>query len=720
MWFEIYRSGKLTIRGDDIIGDLNWDSELMTTPTLSFELPIVPYIDYINGREEIKIFANDKCFWGIITGVTLDKVDEVIGIDVTHVVYEWTYRQISVNNAVKDKNIQFLFKSGADHVREKNGVSICASNFSCKPDATNIKELANVQAWNKDGEILYPDPELEEKINKLKTQQLVLDNEINELFQYPTRGNVDYSKRPLIPGYKMREFYPEVNPDDWVTTYSFGMTIGEYPNLYTVEFTPIREDGAIYSPEEMDTYVFDHIDTSGGIPSILSSDYDKLVIHAEVGDYDPSFWDSWYQQYDVLKEEELQIRLQIMELEDGGAVTYKLFTRKEKEGGEEGYDYTEISELPSVEDDEIKTVYVRFYVVADPDAQTEEDKYVYVQVECKVSNKPEEDEETGDPSVFDQLEDIYNDMNFAYPGWRIDYQDESESTLIDYVYSRQNKLDALTKTMELTEDLFWRVGFANEKLIEVGKFGEEKNWLISLRPTGGVNISIIEEPEIEYDFKNVVNVATVYSEKSAGGMNSLTLREIYSDPDLQEDGFPVVILRANVNNERDYSKYITQFPTLAPNNELEYAILDEESIALEDGHLIEGTFAFNDITSFVEKEDDEGEAMEITDDDRIEAATTAYKAAIRKLKQSRRSYKIILTTEQLPVDIKVGDKVRFSYQNFMWMFEECTDYYKYILDYDDWFYVTRIEYDITANEAETDKIVLEKYLKIDRETKESV
>lgn len=557
MWFEIYRSGKLTIRGDDIIGDLNWDSELMTTPTLSFELPIVPYIDYINGREEIKIFANDKCFWGIITGVTLDKVDEVIGIDVTHVVYEWTYRQISVNNAVKDKNIQFLFKSGADHVREKNGVSICASNFSCKPDATNIKELANVQAWNKDGTII-----------------------------------------------------------------------------------------------------------------------------------------------------------------DQSEITYKLFTRKEKEGDEEGYDYTEISELPSVEDDETKTIYVRFYVVADPDAQ--EDRYVYVQVECKVSNKPEEDEETGDPSVFDQLEDIYNDMNFAYPGWRIDYQDESESTLIDYVYSRQNKLDALTKTMELTEDLFWRVGFTNEKLIEVGKFGEEKNWLISLRPTGGVNISIIEEPEIEYDFKNVVNVATVYSEKSAGGMNSLTLREIYSDPDLQEDGFPVVILRANVNNERDYSKYITQFPTLAPNNELEYAIIDEESIALEDGHLIEGTFAFNDITSFVEKEDDEGEAMEITDDDRIEAATTAYKAAIRKLKQSRRSYKIILTTEQLPVDIKVGDKVRFSYQNFMWMFEECTDYYKYILDYDDWFYVTRIEYDITANEAETDKIVLEKYLKIDRETKESV
>lgn len=554
MWFEIYRGGKLTIRGNDIVDNgLGWSNELMYVPTMSLRLPIY-YTEYISGREEIKIFANGKCFWGIITDVDIDKDSEVLDIDITHVVHEWTYRQISINNAIKDQNVQFLFKSNADRTREQDGVYIAANNFECKPDATNLVELSGAVSWTKDGDVI-----------------------------------------------------------------------------------------------------------------------------------------------------------------DSSHITYKLFTRKEKEGDEEGYDYTEISELPSVEEDETETVYVRFYVSDAPG--------LYVQVECTVTNEPEEDNgeiNISDASVFDQLEDIYGDMNFAYPGWTIDYQDESGNTSIDYVYSRQNKLEALTKTMELTEDLFWRVGFTNEKLIEVGKFGKEKNWIISKRPTGGLNISIIEDPTIDYDFSKVVNVATVYSEKSAGGMNSLTLREVYNDPDLQEDGFPVVILRANVNNERDYSKYINQFPALAPNNELEYAILDEESIALEDGHLIEGTFAFNDITAFVEKEDDEGNTIDITDEDRVEAATTAYKSAIRKLKQARRSYKIEVTTEELPADINVGDKVRFIYDNSIYEFTECSDYMKFILSYDDWFYVTKIDYDIDVNETEVDKVTLEKYIKIDRETKESV
>ena len=552
MYFEIYKSGKLTIRGNDIIGDLSWDSELMTVPSLNFQLPIVPYCDYISGREEIKIFVNDKCFWGIIMDVNLDKDDETMSLSVMHVVHEWTYRQISVNNAIKDKQIQFLFKSNADATRSQNGTSIAASNFECVPSATNFKELSGVEAWKDDGTVLP------------------------------------------------------------------------------------------------------------------SSD-----------------------------------------------ITYKLFTRKDN--GDDPPTYTEINQLPSVTKDETETVYIRFYVTSEPG--------LYVQVQIRVTNKPEEDNGEMDiknASVYDQLDDIYGDMNFAYPGWEIDYQDGSSDTLIDYVYSRQDKLAALTKTMELTEDLFWRVGFINEKKIEVGKFGEHKNWIVSVRPSEGRNIGIISGPTIDYDFRKVVNVATVYSEKSAGGMNSLTLREVYSNPALQDPDFPVVILRTNVNNERDYSKYITQFPALAPNNELEYAVLDNESIALEDGHLIEGTFAFNDITSFVEEKDDEGKAKEITDQDRIDAAVTAYKATMRKLKQARRSYKINVVVEQLPPEIQVGDKIRFIYQNHMWMFEECSDYYKYILGYDDWFYITRIGYDITKKETETNTLTLEKYLKIDRETKESV
>lgn len=315
-----------------------------------------------------------------------------------------------------------------------------------------------------------------------------------------------------------------------------------------------------------------------------------------------------------------------------------------------------------------------------------------------------------DASVADNIGDIFSDMNFAYPGWGIDFQDDSSGRMIDYVYSKQNKLEALTKTMELTDDLFWRVGFTNEKRIEIGRFGERKPYIISVKPPGRSNISIIEEPTIDYDFGNVVNVATVYSEKSDTGMSSMTLREVYNDPSLQIDGFPVVILRANVNNERDYKKYTTQYPKLAPNNELEYAVLDEESIALEAGYLIEGSYAFTDLAPF------STESKIVTDAQRKRQAQRAYKATIRKLKQARRSYTMSMTVTELPAGINVGDKVRLLYDNKIWNLDACSNYWKKVLSMDDWFYVQKISYRIGTDGAETDEIVLSKYIKVDRES----
>ena len=244
---------------------------------------------------------------------------------------------------------------------------------------------------------------------------------------------------------------------------------------------------------------------------------------------------------------------------------------------------------------------------------------------------------------------------------------------------------------------------------------KKKDYIISTKPSGGKNIRLIKEPTVEHVFDQVVNVATVYSEKSDTGMSSMTLREVYNDPDLQIAKFPVVILRANVNNERNYKKYSEQYPKLAPNNELEFAVIDEESIAMEAGQLIETTFTFNDLAPFAEEVDDE--TQEITDEDRIKAATTAYEAAVRKLKLARRRVKIEVMTEELPADINVGDRVRFIYDNSLYITEACSSYMRKILSFDDWFYVTRIEYDIDITGAEVDTVTLEKHLHIDRETK---
>ena len=315
-----------------------------------------------------------------------------------------------------------------------------------------------------------------------------------------------------------------------------------------------------------------------------------------------------------------------------------------------------------------------------------------------------------DPSVADKLEDIYNDKNFAYPGWNIEWRDGAGERFIDYVYSKQNKLDALTETVELTEDLWWRVGFWDEKRVQIGKFGDKKPYTISTKVSGKTNIRMIEEPTIDADLENVINVATVYSDKSDGGMSSLTLREVYMNPSLQKTGFPVVILRSNVNNERDYRMYISQFPTIAPNNELAYAILDETSIALESGILIEGSYSFNDLSPF------EVDGNTIPDSKRIKASTTVYNTVVKKLIQSRRSYDLKIVTEHLPIDLLAGDKVRLIYDNKIWEQTACSNYWKKILSYNSDFYITHITYNIDEYGNEYNELTLTKWLKIERET----
>lgn len=342
------------------------------------------------------------------------------------------------------------------------------------------------------------------------------------------------------------------------------------------------------------------------------------------------------------------------------------------------------------------------------------DKGTSISVEMTIADEYKT-ESASEASIIDNIEDIFGDMNIAYPGWRIDYQDDSADRMIDYVYSRQNKLEALTKTMELTPDLFWRVGFTNEKLIEIGKFGKQKQHILSLKRPGQNNSLILTEPTIDWDYENVINVATVYSEKSDTGMSSMTLREVYNDTSLQEDGFPVVIIRANVNNERDYSKYTVQYPTLAPNNELEYAVLDEESITAEAGYLIEGTYAFTDLAP-TNADSETKKTKKITDKQRKNAAKKAYHAAIRKLKQARRSHTVETEVTQIPNNINVGDKVRLIYDNNLWNLEACTNYWKKILSMDDWWYVTKISYKIHGDLSEVNSLTLAKMLKVERES----
>lgn len=617
MYFEIYDWDNLIKRGkaEDILNTVEWEHELMTVPTLNLTLPI-HYKEYLDGREEFKVHIGDKVFWGIVKDIDINKAEETLSVRLDHVVSEWEYRQISVNNAVIDGNVDMVFRGDKVKKSKASDEGITASDFTI--DTKNFDKItdkmliekANAQAW----QLSTGDKVKITKVDKSKLKKKEDDYEVTFSTAKGTSVTVKCQVKGLVNvGGKKSKTNKSVTPKETITARNLTIDIS------TVEG--------------------------------LTNDYLKKISKAEAHVY--------------------RKRSQDIPITN---VTHNIRPEEGK------YDLT--------------------FSTAKGTSLT-----VRVKVERIASYTPD----INDPNIVDKLSDIYNDMNFAYPGWQIDWQDGSGSRTIDYVYSRQNKLEALTKTVELTDDLFWRVGFTNEKLIEVGKFGKQKNYILSVKPQGRTNIQILTEPSIDYDFDNVINVATVYAEKSDTGMSSMTLREVYEDKSLQKDGFPVVILRANVNNERDYTRYIEQYPKLAPNNELEYAVLDEESIKAEAGYLIEGTYSFTDLAPT------NTESKKVTDEQRKKSARTAYHAAIRKLKQSRRSHSITLTTTWLPVEVNVGDKVRLLYDNEIWNLEACTSYYKKILSENDWFYVHRVRYSYPDETTEICEITLVKQIKVERE-----
>ena len=613
MYFEIFTHNNLIIRGRKLLAPLEFDHELNLAPSVTMELD-GDWIPLIDGREEVKIHLDDgKVFWGIIWGFPHDKAGETITLDVRHIITEWQYRQISVNHAMSNKELNIVYKGDKTKKDKDNDETITASDFSV----------------------------IGRRIKKMKDA-------------------------------------------DWIA--KAGATAWVTSNGDRVAITKV--DHSKVKPKEDGTYKVT-FSTAKGTSITVDCTVEQAI------DYQTPKSKTSKRNRETIKATPFKVFVDVgLDADDvKKRVKAEAYVYRHKD---QKVDVTSITT-------NFKNEVGKYTVTA----STARGTSVTVKVEVIAGDSYSN---VSDPSVVDKLEDIYSDLNFAYEGWQIDFKDDAEKEVIDYVYSKQNKLEALTQTVELTDDLWWRVGFWNERRVEIGRFGEIKPYTLSTRPSGKTNIRIIQEPSIEPDIENVINVATVYSDKGDGGMTSLTLREVYNDPTLQKDGFPVVILKANVNNERDYKRYVSQYPKLAPNNELEYAVIDEESIALEHGKLIEGSYAFNDLSPF----ETDGEI--VTDKKRIQAAKTAYHAVIKKLKQARRSYNITVTTEALPPDVLAGDRVRLLYDNKLFKMEACSKYYKKLMSLNDFYYITHISYSIDQYGHETCELTLSKWLKIERET----
>lgn len=294
-------------------------------------------------------------------------------------------------------------------------------------------------------------------------------------------------------------------------------------------------------------------------------------------------------------------------------------------------------------------------------------------------------------------DDLLNEFKVKY------LDDYAEKNLIEYEFSNESFLEFLTKVCEKTTALYWRVNRQDPYLIEFGIFGNKKDILIN-----EYNY-LISLDDIEENYEDVVNIAVAMSDKSDSGASSLTLRDIFHNPKFMLKGFPVIKTGNKVNSQRYYD--YPQLPVFAP--EIigdEFAVMDEEGIALEAGELYWGTVTDNDTQSIAD------DNREITDGDRLRATEQLYRTAIRRLINSRRKIVYGITTEPLkPRILSVGDRVLFTLNEGVWELTACSKYYEKILKTSDWFYVTSITDDYSVGNAHTQKLKLSKFLYSDRD-----
>lgn len=280
----------------------------------------------------------------------------------------------------------------------------------------------------------------------------------------------------------------------------------------------------------------------------------------------------------------------------------------------------------------------------------------------------------------EMISDLMVDPDTAYQEvlWDVRVIDDYD---IEYEFSRETKLEALNKIINMTPDINYRVSRTEDRVLEIAKFGEQKNYMItSDNMLGGVTI--------EENMSDIINVAVSYGDRNDGGATSVTLRDVSADVSLQDPNFPVYITGKKINTAAPPVGY--SYTEYAPNNVHEYAVVDLVGLEQEDGDIYEGTFTMNDVTPLEE----DGE--EISNEDRIAASKVIYERTVRKLIHSRRNPRITVSTYDLPIWVNVGDMIRFVLNNTDSRFDECVGFItEDVVQYDKWVYVLNI--DITTD-----------------------
>ena len=320
-------------------------------------------------------------------------------------------------------------------------------------------------------------------------------------------------------------------------------------------------------------------------------------------------------------------------------------------------------------------------------SETKEDKS-----ETKKEYKKEENDEIITYIDKSELNGLFNDTD-----WNYKFTDNSDDVVVTYLFSNQDKLQALTDICKQTEDVFWRISLTEERTIEIGRFGDYKELSITKNNIIDGTLNYVE------DFQDICNYAIYFTDKSDSGTTALTLRDVYNHPELQNENFPVIQTGEEINTERRYD-YLDLIP-FGANNKGDYAVLDKEGIALEAGNIFEKAFTSNDIQTVAKDTN-----KELTDEDRLIASRQLYTQSIRKLIHSRRKVGITVSIDDLEPNTNVGDKVRFMLMSEIFKVVKCSGYYKKLLTVNDYFYISEIEMVVHTAGSITYNLTIEKHI----------
>lgn len=146
-------------------------------------------------------------------------------------------------------------------------------------------------------------------------------------------GNVDLRKRPhLSPSYEhdlaMSGGYNSFIGSDgqiYASTSAETVTIGAGQNQYTIDITPVLENGEVLTSDALSDYI-DNLVTNGSTQDLLDSDKYNLVIRAVPGEYNEKDWVGFEEELSQYKDGYLDTLLKMFNLGGENAIESRGFS----------------------------------------------------------------------------------------------------------------------------------------------------------------------------------------------------------------------------------------------------------------------------------------------------------------------------------------------------------------------------------------------------------